>query len=311
MELRDLRSFLAVVEHTSFSRAAEQLGVSQQAISRHIQGLEQAVGAQLLERDQRAALPTALGRSLIPYANNILAETAGFQRQVADALASRRALVRLGSSPTASTQLVSEAVLSLRRDHQQLHLDVIAGALPTAAESLRNGEMDVFVGIDNGAVEYEGIERETLASEHYFVIAGKQHPLAQLPAPSAAQLAQSDWIIGKHLGEVEAGWRAAFSTRGLAVPVPAITTTSLDFCKTVLVSSPFLSLLPRQLVEAEIDSGALSCLKVEGFTWERPIALFYRRNTTFSAATRATIEAVRVAAHKYRRALAAGSAGQL
>ena len=110
--------------------------------------------------------------------------------------------------------------------------------------------------------------------------------------------------MGKHLGEVEAGWRAAFAARGLAVPTPTITTTSLDFCKTVLVSSPFLSLLPRQLVEAEIESGALSCLKAEGFSWERPIALFYRRNTTFSDATRATIEAVRAAAHQYRRALA-------
>lgn len=305
MELRDLRSFLAVVENTSFSRAAEQLGVSQQAVSRHIQSLELAVGVQLLERDQRAAVPTALGRSLVQYANNILAESVGFQRQVDDALAGRRASVRLGSSPTASTQLVSEAVLSLQRDCGHLHLDVIAGALPSAAHSLMSGEMDIFVGIDNGAVVYDGIERETLGTELYCIVAGNQHPLAQMRAPAPELLCASDWILGKYLGEVEAGWRDAFLSRGLPVPVPKITTTSLDFCKTVLVSSPFLSLLPRQLVESEIDSGALSCLMTEGFMWERPIALFYRRNTTFSDATRATIDALRAAAHKYRRAQAA------
>ena len=76
MELRDLRSFLSVVEHASFSRAAQQLGVSQQAISRHIQALEQAVGVQLLEREQRVVELTPLGRSLVHYANNILAESA-------------------------------------------------------------------------------------------------------------------------------------------------------------------------------------------------------------------------------------------
>ncbi|RJG23450.1 LysR family transcriptional regulator [Massilia cavernae] len=308
MELRDLRFFLAVVENPSFSRAAEQMGVSQQAISRHIQGLEQSVGVQLLERDQRAAVPTALGRSLVHYAHNILAESAGFQRQVDDALAGRRASVRLGSSPTASTQLVSEAVLSLQRDRGHLHLDVIAGALPSAAHSLMNGEMDLFVGIDNGSVVYEGIERETLGTELYCVVAGNQHPLAQMRAPAPELLCQSDWILGKFLGEVEAGWRDAFVTRGLPVPAPKITTTSLDFCKTILISSPYLSLLPKQLVESDIDSGALSCLMTEGFMWERPIALFYRRNTTFSEATMATIDALRVAAHKYRRALAASAA---
>lgn len=307
MELRDLRSFLAVVEHASFSRAAQQLGVSQQAISRHIQGLEQAVGVLLLERDQRAVEPTSLGRSLVHYANNILAESAGFQRQVADAVAGRRTQVRLGSSPTASTQLVSEAVLSMQRDNGDIHLDVIAGALPSAAHSLMNGEMDIFVGIDNGAVEYEGIERETLGTELYCVVAGNQHPLAQTSEPTPAQLCESDWILGRYLGEVESGWRDAFVTRGLPVPVPKLTTTSLDFCKTVLVSSPFLSLLPKQLVEAEIDSGALSCLMTEGFMWERPIALFYRRNTTFSEALMVTIEAVRAAAHKFRRGRSASA----
>lgn len=309
MELRELRSFLAVIEHASFSRAAQQLGVSQQAISRHIQGLEQSVGVRLIERDQRSVVPTVLGRALVHYANNMLAESAGFQRHVADALAGSRSQVRLGSSPTASTQLVSEAVLSMQRDCSHIHLDVIAGALPSAAQSLMNGDMDIFVGIDNGEFEYEGIERETLAMELYCVVAGNQHPLAQVALPTARQLAAGDWIMGKYLGEVEAGWRHAFSARGLAVPVPKITTTSLDFCKTVLVSSPFLSLLPRQLVEAEVDSGALSCLMTDGFTWERPIALFYRRNTTFSDGISATIEAVRVAARKYRRMLSAGAAG--
>lgn len=302
MELRDLRSFLAVVERESFSRAAEELGVSQQAISRHIQALELSVGAQLVERDQRAATPTALGKTLVHYATNILAESAGFQRHAADVIAGNRARVRLGSSPTASTQLVSEAVLSLQRDRADIHLDVIAGALPSAAASLMSGAMDLFVGIDNGETHYEGIERETFATELYCVVAGRQHPLAQGAMPSARQLGDNEWIMGKYLGEVETGWRAAFTARGLAVPVPRLTTTSLDFCKTVLVSSNFLSLLPQQLVETEVDSGSLACLMTPGFMWERPIALFYRRNTTFNDAITATIDALRLAARKYRRA---------
>ena len=309
MELRQLRSFLAVIECGSFSRAAEKIGVTQQAISRNILTLESAVGAQLVERDKRVACPTPLGKVLVMYANNILAEADGFQRKVEDMLAASGGRVRLGSSLTAAIELVSEAVLSLNRDRDDIRLDVIAGALPAAADALMHGEMDLFVGIDNGAGDYEGLEREVFATELYCVVAGKQHPLAHAAHVSAQDLCDSEWIIGKHLGLVEAGWRAAYTSRGLDCPTPKITTTSLDFCKNILMSSPFLSVLPRQLVGSEIENGNLSCLNLDGFSWERPIALFYRRNTTFNDAISSTIEALRQAAGKYRRLLACQPVG--
>lgn len=301
MELRQLRYFLSVINYGSFSRAAEHAGVTQQAISRNIRALEDSVGVQLVERDHRVATPTAYGNILISYAKNILIESDEFQRKIDNALASTTSRVRLGSGPTAAVQLVSEAVLSLNRDRGDIHIDVIASALPSAEHSLMSDEMDLFIGLDNSEVAYEGLEREVIATELYCVVAGNQNPLARAKIVSADDLSQSDWVLGRYLGEVEMGWRNAFLTRSLSVPEAKITTTSLEFCKTVLVSSPFLSLLPLQLIEAEVEYNALCSLKVEGFFWERPVALFYRRNATINDATAALIEALRKSAKKYRK----------
>lgn len=70
----DLRAFLALMELGNFHRAAETLNMSQPALSRRIQKLEAAVGAQLFERTTRQVAPTAVGRELTPLVRRLLDE---------------------------------------------------------------------------------------------------------------------------------------------------------------------------------------------------------------------------------------------
>ena len=85
MDLRQLRYFLAVVEHGSFTRAAAATGRTQQALSKGIQALELQLGARLFDRGARQATPTAAGRLLLdgPYRPDVAAEDAAALRIVA------------------------------------------------------------------------------------------------------------------------------------------------------------------------------------------------------------------------------------
>ena len=76
-EILDLRAFLLVAETRSFHRAAETLHVSQPALSRRIQKLEQAVGSPLLERTTRSVSTTAVGENLLPLVRRMLEEFDG------------------------------------------------------------------------------------------------------------------------------------------------------------------------------------------------------------------------------------------
>src|SRR5437868_14867740 len=75
MELRQLRYFIAIVEHGGFSRAASELGRTQQALSKAIHALEEELGVRLLDRNSQIATPTAFGKLLLEHGRAIESET--------------------------------------------------------------------------------------------------------------------------------------------------------------------------------------------------------------------------------------------
>ena len=83
MELRQLRHLIAVVEHGSFSRAAEAVHLTQPALSRSIQALEAEVGAAVLERNRGAIEPTDVGRLLLTHARQLDSATRDLERDIA------------------------------------------------------------------------------------------------------------------------------------------------------------------------------------------------------------------------------------
>lgn len=84
LDLRHLRAFVAVVDEGTFTDAAIRLGTTQASVSRSVAGLERELGARLLQRTSRGALPTVAGTRMISHARRILEEVAVLQRKVAD-----------------------------------------------------------------------------------------------------------------------------------------------------------------------------------------------------------------------------------
>jgi LysR family transcriptional regulator, regulator of abg operon len=300
MELRQLRHFLAIIDAGSVSRAAAELGRSQQALSKSLQSLEDSVGVRLLDRGAGQVTPTVFGRMLLPYARNMDAEARGFRAALAAALGAERGRVRVGASPTAASHLVSDAVLRLLGNHPQLQVAVITGLYDDLRPRLASGELDLFVCLENDVHDDPGLEREVLGHALFGVVVGAQHPLARAAQVTAAMLREQPWIMGLGLGEVEIGWRRGFERAGLPLPDVAVETSSLEFTRSALLSSSCVTLLPTALVEAELEQGALAVLEVADLRWSRPMVLHTRRNATLSAPAAALVDALHRAARRQR-----------
>ncbi|MBX3693733.1 MAG: LysR family transcriptional regulator [Steroidobacteraceae bacterium] len=301
MELRQLRHFLAVVDHGSFSRAAQMLGKSQQALSKSIHALEQSLGVRLLDRNPRASALTAFGQLLLPFARNIDLEATSFRERLTAVRRAERGRVRLGASPASATQLVTEAVLRLAATQPELQIAVLSGIFQGMERELLAGELDLFVCIDNDDDVTEGVAREVLLDDEYRVVCAITHPLAKAKAVTAMQLTQYGWILGRNLGEIEQAWRRAFEQAELPVPEPVVETTSIEFCKHALQAGNYLSVLPAQLIETELEQEILCQVEAPDFRWLRPIALHYRRSGTLSPAVLAVIDSLHRAAGRYQR----------
>ena len=144
--LDNLRHFLLVVEHGTFTAAARHAFITQPALSTSIKRLEEQLGGRLLHRDPRGASPTAAGRALIPSAQQALAAVQDGRRAVAEVLGLQAGEVRLGAGPTAATYLLPGTLARFRQLHPAVRIYLREAHSPESWDGLRRGALDlVFV----------------------------------------------------------------------------------------------------------------------------------------------------------------------
>ncbi|WP_405922217.1 transcriptional regulator CynR [Streptomyces sp. NBC_00122] len=124
LELRHLRYLIAVAEHGSFTRAAEELRISQPTLSQQVRQLERTVGAQLLDRTGRTVRLTDAGATYAHYARGALRDLAAAERAVTDLADLSRGHLRLALTPTFTAYLVGPLTAGLHAAHPGITVEV-------------------------------------------------------------------------------------------------------------------------------------------------------------------------------------------
>lgn len=123
-EILDLRAFQAVVDLESFNRAAEALNISQPALTRRIQKLEQSIGAPLLDRTTRHVAATATGQELLPLVRRMLEEFDGSLFALKDGGSKRRGLITMACVPTAAFYFLPTVIKQFGSDYPHIRLRI-------------------------------------------------------------------------------------------------------------------------------------------------------------------------------------------
>ena len=173
--MRHLRALLALAEELNFTRAAERLHLTQQALSGQIRQLEERVGTRLVHRDSHRVQLTRAGATLLEHARPLLA---GAEHAI---LATRSA----GAEPTGlnvgyvapfTRRLVAPAFDRFFAAHPHTEVTIHFGGFLDPLGGLRDGPADV--AILYGEFEHEGIELRLLFSEPRGIALAADHPLA-------------------------------------------------------------------------------------------------------------------------------------
>jgi LysR family cyn operon transcriptional activator len=170
LELRWLRSFLAVVEEHHFSRAARRLNLAQPALTAHIHQLEEAVGAVLFERTNRLTGLTAAGRALWPEARAIVERTDHLADTVRRARSGEAGELRLGLIPPAATGEVAASFRLLAREMPGIALSVRQGDQEKLEHRLLAGELDLLLGRAPAGSGAGGLRRRRLFVEEQGIL---------------------------------------------------------------------------------------------------------------------------------------------
>lgn len=298
MDLRQLRYFLAVVEHGSFTRAAAATGRTQQALSKGINALEQQLGERLFERGTRQAVLTDAGRLLMDHARTADDAVRRFEDRLAEMQTGSEGQVRIGTGPSTAGSLVAPAVLALRRHWPKIGVHVAGGIAPELLPGLLARELDVVVTLHTTGAEAPDprIASEILMHDEYRVLASVRHPLARTRALQLASLLDQPWIFGRRLGEVEHAFRQHFLDAGLQPPANTMDTGSPEFLRALVREGGYLTLLPSRIAQAELLSGHWVALDVPGMAWQRPVMAYTRAGEPQSAPLARLLQALRNAA---------------
>lgn len=181
-QLQQLVQFRAVYEYRSLSAAARALGVTQPALSRALQKLEEQLGAPLFQRDTRSLRPTEFATALYRQASRVLRESAGLDQMVERFQQGREGQVRLGCGPFVPDLLARELARAMERAGLKLHLDVHTDHFEALREGLYGYRYDFLL--------YDVRGRANLPDLDDAVV----EPLLDLPL---RMVAPADWLRGE------------------------------------------------------------------------------------------------------------------
>jgi DNA-binding transcriptional LysR family regulator len=209
---RRLLTFRAVVEERSFSRAAVALSLTQPAVSQQIRALELQLGTRLIERGRRGFSLTSAGELLHEHARAVHERLHLAERQLREALAEERSVLRVGAFPSALGRLVPAAIAETTRDHGPFELEARQGNGEEVAASVRDGSVHVGICFDDATLprrEHAGVRRLDLFDEAMLAAVGPHHRLARRRRIRLAELARDPWLLAVRGGLIERACLAA------------------------------------------------------------------------------------------------------
>lgn len=284
--LRQIAYFLKVAERGSFTAAADALGISQPALSIAISQLEKAVGNILLVRGSQPLATTEEGEIFRRYGLRI-------QRDLVEAGEELRAhgsgtigQLSIGMGPSASTPEVGAVLTSMASEFAGLDITIHTGVMPAVAERLLAGEFAIYVGLLNEDFTDPRLAISRLAPQRLIIVAAPDHPLVRLPRPTVADLARAAWLA---IGNVDAnlpGWRRLFDGAGVEPPRAAINVRNTALVRGLLLQGHFVTALPQQMVQPDLDAGVLAAIAPDRFDWTISLAAVARAGVTPPAAAR-------------------------
>jgi len=185
--LRQLRTFVAVARHGSFSQAGQVIGLSQSAVSHSIKELESEMGVRLLDRTTREVMLTEAGQQLATRLERQLEELSTTVQDVRSYGEQRSGTVRVAASQTPSAHLMPQCLASSQQRYPEIRVILHDRVQQWVLQSVRNAEVDF--GIVIGPLRDADFDGEEILQEPFLLLCHQDDALAQVEQAQWSMLA--------------------------------------------------------------------------------------------------------------------------
>ncbi|ELA4760026.1 LysR family transcriptional regulator [Salmonella enterica] len=292
IRLRHLHTFVAVAQQGTLGRAAETLNLSQPALSKTLNELEQLTGTRLFERGRLGAQLTVPGEQFLTHAVKELdaLNTAGQAlNRKEDASAD---VVRVGALPTAALGILPAAIGRFHQQQKSTSLQVATMNNTMLLAGLKSGEIDLGIGRMSDPELMGGLNYELLFLESLKLVVRPGHPLLQETITLSRVM---EWpVVVSPKGTVpRQNAEALLQSQGCKMPAGCIETLSASLSRQLTVDYDYVWFVPSGAVKEDLRQATLVSLPVPTQSAGEPIGILTRVDIPLSTGAQMLIAAIR------------------
>lgn len=292
IRLRHLHTFVAVAQQGTLGRAAETLNLSQPALSKTLNELEQLTGTRLFERGRLGAQLTLVGEQFLTHAVKVLdaLNTAGQALNRKEGL--NNDVVRIGALPTAALGILPTVIGQFHKQQKDITLQVATMNNTMLLAGLKSGEIDIGIGRMSDPELMSGLNYELLFLESLKLVVRPGHPLLQETVTLSRVM---EWpVVVSPKGTIpRQNAETLLQSQGCKIPAGCIETLSASLSRQLTVDYDYIWFVPSGAVKDDLRRELLTALPVPTQGAGEPIGILTRVDATFSSGAQTLLSAIR------------------
>lgn len=292
IRLRHLHTFVAVAQQGTLGRAAETLNLSQPALSKTLNELEQLTGTRLFERGRLGAQLTLVGEQFLTHAVKVLdaLNSAGQALNRKEGL--NNDIVRIGALPTAALGILPTVIGQFHKQQKDITLQVATMNNTMLLAGLKSGEIDIGIGRMSDPDLMSGLNYELLFLESLKLVVRPGHPLLQETVTLSRVM---EWpVVVSPKGTVpRQNAETLLQSQGCKMPAGCIETLAASLSRQLTVDFDYVWFVPSGAVKDDLRRGVLSALPIATQGAGEPIGILTRVDATLTPGTQTLLSAIR------------------
>lgn len=274
MELWQLRTFSAVAKNLHFTRAAEELNLSQPAVSHQIKSLEDEIGEQLFLRDREGILLTNAGKTMFQHATKILDIADEIRLEIKENKDDLSGNLILGAATRGLGNPFPLFYKGFKKNYRDIEIIVQNEyRMDDVVEKIRKGTIDI--GLVSHNLNLEDLVEIPYGEYELILVVGENHPFAEVGEISGDDLRNQKWASFDKENRIRVSMDEYLSKLGVK-PFNIYETNDGAMIRSMIEYNNKISLLPEWGVFEELRDGRLKKVKVKGMNYKIQVNLIWK-----------------------------------
>lgn len=295
MDVRGLEVFISVAKHLNYTRAGQEVSLSQPSVSVRIKQLEDELGVKLFEQLGKKVALTEAGSLLVPHARRVITAIQDAKHAIEDLQGLERGSLRIGASTTPGMYLIPQIIARFKERYPKIEIHLGIKDTKLVEEGVIRNEFDFgFVG---GHLVGDEVDVLAWVTDQLVLVVGPKHPLAKKKSIEAEDLRKEKFIL-RELGSATRSTIASHLQKSNLAVQTIMEMENPESVKKAVQSGLGIAFISKFAVETELKAKTLVNVNVRGLDIQRELKIVFRKDKHLSRAAQTFISMAQITSSK-------------